>query len=504
MAQNVNIQVVEIPYSHKSKQSYAMMRAFISDFIDELQNTYIARGSKKKETWKITALQMKYLWDGPKDSKVCSDKEIGASVGLSSERVRTVMLEMAAEAMRMLETGGDYENLGASADMRDMFRRFRQDLRSIELFDLLARRYAVHAEDQKTLMFFLDGLNYKRSKSKYYKEYCIDTNVFDDNAITILNGKVGNVIKFFKEDPRPLRLETEVRPFMKSKKGWSDEECRQLEAYLKADTMEYEWLGQDSHGRQLVALNWESLDAVDSRMARILFEYGEMHEDDPYMNNDKLIEEYDRRALALGIEQFPEGHSIPKHPHIESIGNGRFRYIGDASASQGPVDLPAEIKKFVGANNGIVLVDDALAFARSLNPKYSLSTVKRYLDEADCIFDTWNKTNYAVHDDPVARNQYYLMTGKVIKRKITPPRQKPLSPATITLRAKAVDFLLQAPNQTMAKKDLAAALAPFYTGKSISTNLPKILSGDLFISIGKGKGSSYQLNMTEYNKQNGQ
>jgi len=498
MAQNVTI-----PYSHKSTQSYAMMRAFIRDFIDELQKTYVARGSKATEMWKIPALQMKYLWEGPEDSKEYLDKEIAATIGKTSERVRFVMLELSAVAIQMLENGKAYENIVASDEMRNMFSSFKQELRSVELFDLLSKRYAVEKEDKKTLMFFLDGLKYKRSDSKYSKGYCIDTTVFDDNAISILKKTVGIIIKFFKKDPRPLRLETEVRSFMKSEKKWTDEECEQIEAYLKADTAEYEWLGQDNLGRHLVALNWESLDAVDSRLVRILFEYGKSNVNDPYMNYDELIQEYNRRALKFGIDPIPAGQSIPKHPHIKALGAGRYCYKGDTSPTN-PIDLRAEIKKFVGANNGIVIVDNALAFAQNLNPNYSLNTVKRYLAEANCLFDTWNKTKYAVLNDPDVLEEYRLMTGHTLKPQPGKSAPKPISPKTLALRNEAVRLLLQAPGNTMKRKDLVTALTPYYSGKSLSTTLSSYLKDDLFIHVGEGKGCSYSLNLALYKSRNGQ
>ena len=500
MAQNVSI-----PYSHKSTQSYAMMRAFIRDFIDELQKTYVARGSKATEMWKIPALQMKYLWQGPEDTKEYLDKEIAATrkIERTSERVRFVMLELSAAAIQMLENGKAYENIVASDEMRNMFSSFKQELRPVELFDLLSKRYAVNKEDKKTLMFFLDGLKYKRSDSKYSKEYCIDTTVFDDNAISILKKTVGIIIKFFKKDPRPLRLETEVRSFMKSEKKWTDEECEQIEAYLKADTAEYEWLGLDNLGRHLVALNWESLDAVDSRLVRILFEYGKSNVSDPYMNHDELIQEYNRRALKFGIDPIPAGQSIPKHPHIKALGAGRYCYKGD-TAPANPINLRAEIKKFVGANNGIVIVDNALAFAQNLNPNYSLNTVRRYLAEANCLFDTWNKTKYAVHNDPESLKKYFQMTGEWITPQPSPARPKPISPKTLALRNEAVKLLLQAPGNTMRKKDLVTALTPYYSGKSLATTLSSYLKDDLFIPVGKGKGSSYSLNMELYKSKNGQ
>ena len=501
MSKSVNLPIIEIPYSHTSTKSYAMMRAFIKDFIIELQKTYIAKGSKPTDMWKIPALQLKYLWEGPEDSKEYSDKEIASTCSKTSERVRKAMLDIVTEVVQMLEKGGNIENIVASDEMRDSFKEFKDGLSSIELFDLLSHRHGVDKEDKKTLMFYLDGLKYKRSDSKYNKSYCIDTKVFDDNAITILNRKVGAIIKFFKEDPRPLRFETEVKSFMKDKKKWSDEECQQIEAYLKADSTEYEWLGQDDFGRHLVALKWESLDAVDSRLVRILYEYGKSHENDPYMDIDDLIKEYNRRALKYGIDSIPRSQSVPRHPHIGRLGNGRFRYTGNASSSSPKIDLPAEIKKYVANNNGIVLVDSALAFAQSLNPKYSIKTVESYLYKAGCVIDTWNKSRYAILNDDDSKNRYQQMTGRTIHSttgQTTKPRQKK-SPKADAIRTKAISILLQAKDNTMAKKELADKLSPDFPGSSLSTNLPKYLNDDVFIMEGSGKGSSVKLDLNVYN-----
>lgn len=500
MAKNVPMTVIEIPYSHKSTSVYAMLKAFIKDFIVELQKTYIAQGSRPMDMWKLPALQLKYFWDGPEDSKDYSDKDIAAIVGKTPERVRSVMLEIAVEAMDMLETGKEFENIVASNDMRQVFKTFKNNLNAIELFDLLARRYEVDKEDKKTLHFYLDGLKYKRSDSKYNKPYCIDTKVFDDSAITILKKYADIITKFFKKDPRPLRFETEVFGFMKNEKKWTDEERRLIEAYLRADTGEYEWLGQDDLGNHLVALKWEALDAVDSRLARILFEYGKSHEDDPFMNIDELVNAFNLQAAKYGIDPIPAGQSIPKHPHIQPLGNGRFRYAGVITNSQ--IDLRAEMKKYVANNNGIVIVDDALAFAQSLNPKYSLSTAKRYLREAGCINDTWNKTHYAVHNDPDTLSRYAQISGKILTGSRPGPRAIK-SPKSEALRAKAIDLLYHAPGHKMTKKDLVDNLTPYYTGKYPKTNIPNALKDPIFISEGFGKGSSWSLNMNLYNSEFG-
>ena len=502
MANKIQLPLTEIPYSHKSSQDYAMMRSFIKDFIVELKKTFIIHGSKPTDMWKLTALQLKYLWEGPEDSKDYSDKDIAAIVGKTPERVRSVMLEIAVEAMDMLKTGKAFENIVASNDMRQVFKTFKKDLNAIELFDLLARRYKVDQEDKKTLQFYLDGLRYKRSDSKYNKPYCIDTKVFDDSAITILKKYAGIITKFFKKDPRPLRFETEVYDFMKNEKKWTEEERGLIEAYLRADTGEYEWLGQDDFGNHLVALKWEALDAVDSRMVRILFDYGKNHESDPYMNIDELVNMFNLLAAKNGIDPLPASQSIPRHPHIESIGYGRCRYVGVASNAR--VDLRAEIKKYVANHNGIVVVDEVLAFAQGLNPRYSLSTVDRYLREAGCITDTWNKIHYAIHSDPGSISKYAQMTGRILRGPQQPyPHQPRKSPKSAALRAKAIDILYHAPGHKLPKKDLINALTPYYTGKSPQTNLPKILKDEIFISEGSGKGSSYSLDMNVYNREFG-
>ena len=494
--------VVEIPYCTPPDGVYGLFNAFVHDFIVELKKTYQSQGGRPADMWKIRALQRKYLWGGPKDNQEWSNKEIASSLKMSGESVRKEMESLTESAVAMLE-GNPFMGMTPSADMRRAYASFRAELKGVELYPLLAGRLGVNPEDRKTLRFFMDGLGYKFSVRKkpdgeLDKEYCLDTGIFGKDGVSVIIRLVGPLEKFFKQDARPLSFETEVMRFMMNK-GWSDDECRLAEVYLKADTDEYEWSGPDEFGNHSVAVKWKSL-YFANKLVRILYDHRTDHPDDPFMDRDKLIDEYDRRAMAEGMDPFRAlTNSVPSNPHIEMAGNGRYRYVNGRKKDK--VDLHSELRRLVGTCDGRIAFDDAVSFARTLNPKYSTSTVSRYLKEIGCRAETIDGVSYRIYDKSLDQGGKSSGEDKTKGDKKTRRNGDHLR----ILRSLAVQRLLYADGRTMTKKELCEQVRKeeCAAGMAVS-NIYKVFQNDpIFISSGGRKGGKYTLDIDLYNKENG-
>ena len=318
---------VEIPYSQKSTDCYDMLRAFVKDFIVELQKKYKELGNKDSDNKTITALQMKFIWQGPKDSKEWDDSSISTTLGLTCERVRQMMHDITRRvAVTLMNEGKSFNGIVPSSQMKKVFGEFKSKLGQVELFPLLQKHYSVPTEDKKTLVFYLDGLNYDITKDSAEKPYCFNRDEFGNN-FTCLKKPILDIEKLFKDEARPLRFEIEVRAFMQ-REQWSKTIQGRVEAFLKGNTSEYEWLGQDDFGNSLVALKWEVLNSIHNRIVRILFDYGETHPDNPNMVKDVLIEEYNRRAKLFGIKEIKASYIIQKSQHINNPSTDLYCYTG--------------------------------------------------------------------------------------------------------------------------------------------------------------------------------
>ncbi len=497
-----NYPTVVVPYSQQSQEVYPMMRAFIKDFIVELKKIFVLGGSKKSDMWKIDALRLKYLWEGSQDNPVLSNKEIAGIVGCTPENVRKQIEDVLAPSMvHCLRTGEAFCGLTPSETMQRVFADFEKSLKPVEFFPLLQKREGVHEEDWKTLMLFLHGLDYYRSENDDTKGICISKQIFGRKTSQLV-GMAAKLKKYFKEDPRPLKYDLEVLPYMRSKMGWKDEECKQMEAYLRADSDEYEW-GSDSLGGATVALRWDALGGVDNQTVRILFEYGEKNPSDPYMGKEELRKEYNRRALLNGIDTLMPNWSVNgKNKHIEHKGNGFYRYVNGVKKTT--VDFHEVLKGFIAQNAGKVTPDDAIAFGQAHHRKES--TVRRYLKEIDCKLykNPQDGLKYYVHKDYVDLYPNLVLDPWVESNSGKGKRRE--SPKTILLKKVSVEQLLHADAFTMTKKALYDAVIAEYEGKSpndVYKYFQQLADEGVFIEIGSGKGGSYKLNIARYNEING-
>ncbi len=371
-------EIVTIPSSNVSFEPGEMLQAFVRDFIDGVQAFFEKSGSKESDMWKVDALKLKFLYSRPEDARVWENKEIAYVVKRCAEAVRKNMKTMAIASVSMLSSGSEYCGMVPSESMMNVFSAFKSGLGSIEIYNLLQKKFGIPAEDRRTLSFFLEGLNYDITFSKYDKHYCIDANIFG-RSLSSLKDKAHQIEKFFKEDPRPLRFKTEVMAFLR-RKGWDDTTCEQIESFLRADTSEYEW-GKDSSGDETVALFWVALDSVENRLVRILYDHADATPSNPEMSREQLVGEYNKRARLFGVGVYPIDKGISGIKHIRLVSHDLYCYEHNTSVKKLKIDIKRLLYSYIENNGGCVRHADIIAYAKSVNPNYKDNTIEQYLTQ---------------------------------------------------------------------------------------------------------------------------
>lgn len=371
------------------------MKAFIRDFILELRKAFIAKGSKPHDMWKIDALKMKYLWESANDNAPLEDADIAQVLGLHRESIRKQLKSILEECTRMLsEKNYSYYGICASPEMQAELASFKSELKSVEVLSVILARINAGG-DTRTPLFFLEGLGYKCSKA-----FCINTAEFGEKGITVLNkltssGNNGRLAKYFKEESIPLRFMSDVKVFMKSILRYDDYQCRIIEAYLRANTIEYEW-DMDELGSEIVALKWEHLDAVKNRQARIVYDFNKYNGWEKIISQDEICRKYHALAVEKGVDVNNDNQNIQRHKHIEFLGKRQFRFLANPNTPK--VDIASQLERFVVSKGGTATLDEVKQFVLNINPSYSENTILQdMVIKANCRSMRTDGVRYIVH-----------------------------------------------------------------------------------------------------------
>ena len=550
---------ITIPYSPiGAHDDYSLFQSFIKDFLVELRKKAISKGSKEKDLWPITAIEMRYLWVGPSD-KIYELDEIASVVGKSRERVRQVLLAFSTKVKRIIGDGEVIDGISSTDEAKDVYKKFVADLKPIENITILKHKFGFNEQDEKTLLCLLDALDYDCSKRKDMDEqYAISPKQFELSLGSLFK-KASILKKFFNDNPVSKSFQKEVKSFF-VKQRWSNEECSSMEAFLKSDEHEYEWSSPDALGNNWISLRWEALSGEDKRIERILYEFAQNDQNNPPISLQVLRKEYDKRAAINGLKPLSENPTIGGK-HIEKLGNGIYRYTFNPKKAK--IDLHSELKKFLAINNGICTLNEALAYAQSLNPEYKRSTVARYLKEIGWM-PPKKKQKPTLSKEEVIRTCAFILRDKNVRLNINheliplfqkktgkngfnqtsfgnllkkakgvlfnflgngmielcvpsncvdsfdysifshdPHQDRKSHPRLI--RNAAVEHLLNAPGFKLTKKALFDMVIEdgLYPRGISKTNVYKHFKDNIFIDDGKRKGGSYTLNIDLYNKEHG-
>lgn len=449
---------------------YPVLRRHVSDFINAYELNH-------KNDWKSKALRLKYLYSETDTEGAPKDKELSELLGVSAESVRNIK-DIPAKLCEELYANQDKAFLSLKG------------IKRIEVKDLLMKRFGF-GHDEKTLMFYLDGMSYTVTEQAEYNGFCINTRYYGKGLKSILKAVIPSIKDFLSNDPFPIRIE-DVMDHLKGD-GADMVKLRLAEDYMLADSGTFEVKEQD--GAQYVSMRWEALPSVSARQARILYDFALKNGFDAFMSKKDLIAEYNTRAYRYdGIDQLVESLSVAKNDHIEFGGNGTYRFIGNPSKKTAMIDLRAELLKYLAEHDGIAPFSDLRKLIDDNGWNYSDVTIRTYLKD-DCE-SAWirgeGKRTYFILKTCWSKYQkegyYHQSLGH------RPGRSSSKAPAyKVEIIDRAVAMLKAAPGNTLSKKELFDAVVDLYPNKS-KNNIYKIFDEEpLLVKSGEGKGASYFL-----------
>ena len=455
------------------KSIYPILRKMVSSFI-------YAYSENNNGDWKSKALKMKYLYSETDSKGVPTDKDMAPLLGVTSESVRQIKNIPTDYCVDLIN------------QKNDALLSFKNGIGHIEVKEILMGKFGFE-DDEKTLRFFLDGLNYSLTEQKGTGNYCIDDAYYGSGLKGILKDVIPVIKKLLKANPVPLKMEDVLMAF--KSQGNDVLRCGFARDLMGSDSNTF--VLEEIDGEKYVSLRWDSLSET-GRKVRILYDYALEKGFDSFMTRELLIKEYNRRAYLFdGVDKIPENRSVPSDDHIQRGGNGRYRYIGNATKKKEQVDLKTELLKQVAVNEGIITFDALRKFVDDNGWRYSDVTIRMYLAE-DCV--TARKTGGD-------RTLYFIMKecwedyktqGYKFARgsnSSTRPVAKKAQPAyKIAIIERALSLLRGAPGHSMTKKELYNAVVDLYPGES-KNNIYKIFDEVPSIrKTGSGKGACYKLN----------
>lgn len=405
---------IVIPFE-TSGSAYEMMRHFIRDYIQSLQKVFVNKGGKDYDLWKITAMKLRYLWETPKDDVELDVLTIASVIGKNRESVRKQTEILRDEGTHLLEGDEEYFGICASPEITAIFREFKKGVQPVVILPILQKKLG-SGGDTRTLKFFLEGMGYKCATS-----YCVHVPTLGEDALSRLNkmtnnGFGGDLVRYLKNEAIPLAYETDVHLYMRTELHWDERDCILMKAYLKANTDEFEWTQAD--GDELIEIKWEHLDAVDSRIANIVFRFNQQNGWNSSIGKAEIIKRYNHLADRFkGVEKLTHNINIPPdHEHIELIGNAQYRYCANRPTRE-KVNIAEKIKQFVAQLGGIAEFSKVRDFVFSINPSYAEQTIRQtFIPNAGCKTIVKKQINYVL-------NQSYIdlhpeISAKVEKTKL--------------------------------------------------------------------------------------
>ena len=170
------------------------------------------------------------------------------------------------------------------------------------------------------------------------------------------------------------------------------------------------------------------------------------------------------------------------------------------------------------SHNGLATFDSILAYASGLNKGYGESTVRRYIKEIGCnskkrVQPTTDKSLYYLHKDyeHLYPGQFVDAYGTGIQSSSAQtPSPQPQAPRprktrvdySAVIKQAAINLYNANENHEMGKTKLAVSVKDLWANKSLNNIHSQVFDAnpDLFISKGKGKGSTYILDLAGFKK----
>lgn len=512
MSKKATTNCVVIPAPLNGQETpYQTLRRFIAELIDTL-----AQGKTKQ--WVLGALRLRYQYMPATTNPIYSIQEIADGIPQERQTVHNNTVKRAKQiCSEMLSANTPVDGILASNEARGAYDAIVKELRGINSMKALEEKFET-GDDLRTLLFILDGNGLNVSENQDVEQLCVDKNKYSVTEVNILYKAVKAL---FRSHPAPL---SEDEVLLNVKKELPKVSKEMLMDCIKGCDNFYEITPQGSV--QLVSLKWEYLSSEANKIARILYDYRIANGPEATMTREEILNRYNHLAnLAITrVEPLDKNnYQIQQDDHIENMGNANFRYRMAAPKGTGRSNPPAifdlkkELYSFMVSNNGLATFDSILAFAYSLNKGYGESTVRRYIKEIGCngkkrVQPTTDKSLYYLHKDyeHLYPGQFEDAYGKGSQsssaqspstRLQAPKPRKTRVDYSAVIKQAAIN-LYNADNHEMGKTKLAESVKGLWANKSLNNIHSQVfdVNPDLFISKGKGKGSTYVLDLAGFKK----
>ena len=349
-----------------------MAERFVCEYVDRmrLRNSLLIAEEAEKRGKRIELFESAY---DDREITPFSRESAATKYGMTPERIRQLLLgkenSIGITLCRGVIQGTiEVDDIRVNPIFQSRFddiafsNKYAYDLRSFILENGI--------RNDKTCRFLLDLLGLTICESNIYFEPL----VIKGENITALNHNAAILMKFFTDAALYVSLVDDVAPFLQNKLNNNTELVNiMLDIVRSSDRFE----SYDGEGGDLYALRWQYLQTIPARIVRIIYDYG-----GPIHSSD-IYEEYNKRALAYGIEPIlDEDVTIRRvHPLLAYAGKTGYWSLKN-KPEDGRESMPKVrevIDSYLRAHDGKAYLQEVVEYVSSLGLNYSERSIRTYL-----------------------------------------------------------------------------------------------------------------------------
>ena len=287
--------VITLPVNASACSSfYERLLAFIREFRMEMewkQSSGKARASSNYNQH-ITIFRESFE-SSPLHCGHTSQEALAAQLGISGQRVDQIMSMIIPEVSSCL-MGNKVGRVVADPLLAREFLAFRQGVGAMVSVESFCNASGVPIEDRRTLDFLTSILGMKLGEQVTGVPIVV---VGRKGLFREYKGAIGQVLAFFRKEVIGIRVDIELKTLLN---GIANDDLR--EALRSLILCSDEFIKYDDNGHQAVALRWDLLQYIPSRIAWILYVEGAFDYSTSIHEKD-LVKKYNSLAKLFGAEK---------------------------------------------------------------------------------------------------------------------------------------------------------------------------------------------------------